>query len=31
MDDIEMWDIKVVTIHYPYYKDVSGGQEWPKR
>ena len=28
---IEMWDIKAVTIHYPYYKNVSGGQEWPNR
>ena len=28
---LKMWDIKAVTIHYPYYKNVSGGQEWPNR
>ena len=26
-----MWDIKAVTIHYPYYKNISGGWEWPNR
>ena len=26
-----MQDIKAMTIHYPYYKNISGGQEWPKR
>ena len=26
-----MWDIKAVTIHYPYYKNVSGGLKWPNR
>ena len=31
MGVIEMWDIKAVTIHYPYYKNVSGGLEWPDR
>ena len=24
-------DIKAMTVHYPYYKNVSGGQEWPNR
>ena len=28
---IKMWDIKAVTIHYLYYKNVSGGQKWPNR
>ena len=31
MDAIGMQDIKAVTILYPYYKSVSGGQEWPNR
>ena len=31
MGVIEMWDIKAVTVHYPYYKNVSGGLEWPNR
>ena len=31
MGVIEMWDIKAMTIHYPYYKNVSGSQEWPNR
>ena len=31
MGVIERWDIKAVTIHYPYYKNVSGGQEWPNK
>ena len=26
-----MQDIKAVTVHYPYYKNVSGGWEWPKQ
>ena len=26
MGVIEMQDIKAVTIHYPYYKNISGGQ-----
>ena len=26
-----MQDIKTVTVHYPYYKNISGGQEWPNR
>ena len=29
MGFIEMQDIKAGTIHYPYYKNVSGGQKWP--
>ena len=31
MGVMEMWDIKAVTIHYPDYKNISGGQEWPNR
>ena len=31
MGVIEMQDIKAVTIHYPYYKNISGGQEWSNR
>ena len=31
MGVIEMQDIKVVTILYPYYKNASGGQGWPSR
>ena len=31
MSVIEMWDIQAVTVHYPYYKNISGGQEWPNR
>ena len=31
MGVIKMWNIKTVTIHYPYYKNVSGGWEWPNR
>ena len=31
MDVIEMWDIKTMIVHYPYYKNVPGGQEWPNR
>ena len=27
----EMWDIKAMTIVYPYYKNVSGVLEWPNR
>ena len=26
-----MQDIKAMTILYPYYKNASGGQEWPSR
>ena len=22
---------RLMTIHYPYYKNVSGGQEWPNK
>ena len=28
---IETQDIKAMTIHYLYYKNASGGQEWPNR
>ena len=31
MGVIKMPDIKAMIIHYPYYKKVSGGQEWPNR
>ena len=31
MGAIKMQDIKAVTIHYPYCKNGSGGQEWPNR
>ena len=31
MGDIEMQDIKAMTIHYPYYKNASGGHKWPKQ
>ena len=31
MGVIEMQDNKAVTIHYPYYKNVFGGQEWPNK
>ena len=31
MDDIRMPGTKAVTICYPNYKNVSGGQEWPNR
>ena len=31
MGVIKMWDIKAMTIHYPYYKNISGGLEWPNR
>ena len=31
MGVIEMWDSKAMTVPYPYYKNVSGGQEWPIR
>ena len=27
----EMWDIKAMTLHYPYCKNISGGLEWPNR
>ena len=26
-----MWDIKAMTVHYPYFKNISGGLEWPNR
>ena len=25
------WDTKAVTIPYPYYKNIFGGQEWSTR
>ena len=28
---IKMWYIKAMSIHYPYYKSISGGLEWPNR
>ena len=31
MGVIEMQNIKAMTIHYPCYKNVSGGLEWPNR
>ena len=31
MGVIETQDIKAMTIHNPYYKNISGGQEWPNR
>ena len=31
MGAIEMPDTKAVTTHYPYYKNISGGPEWPNR
>ena len=31
MGVIEMQDIKAVTVHYAYYKNISGGLEWPNR
>ena len=31
MDAIEMWGTKAMTVPFPCYKNVSGGQEWPSR
>ena len=31
MGVIGMQDIKPVTVPSPYYKNASGGQEWPSR
>ena len=31
MGAIKMQDIKAMTIHYPYCKNISGSPEWPKR
>ena len=31
MGVIEMQDTKAVTLIYPYYKNISGGLEWPNR
>ena len=29
MDAIKMQDTKAVTVPFPCYKNISGGQEWP--
>ena len=31
MGVIKMWDIKAMTVHYPYYKNVSGGPGMAKQ
>ena len=31
MGVIETWDTKAMTIAYPYYKNIFGGQEWSTR
>ena len=31
MGATEMQDIKAMTVHYPYCKNVSGAVEWPNR
>ena len=31
MDAIRMQDTKAMTVPFPCYKNISGGQEWPNK